>query len=95
MRIFQIQYVTIGALGALAAPLQERASESQLCPPFVYSVPQCCEIVEQGIVGLGCQTPNGTLEDLGDFVSLCSYQHAPTPACCLLPIVSSMSWSNS
>ncbi|KID90820.1 Hydrophobin 2 [Metarhizium guizhouense ARSEF 977] len=77
-----MKFLAVAALlaGAVIAAPTSNTGGGLLCPPGLYSNPQCCASLLLGVVGLDCEVPG-----VGDFQEICA-KKGKGAACCVLPV---------
>ncbi|KAM0254924.1 hypothetical protein ACHAQJ_006297 [Trichoderma viride] len=83
MKFFAI--AALFAAAAVAQPLEARTGSGSICPPGLFSNPQCCATQVLGIIGLDCSVPNKTPHDGANFKKICS-DKGDQALCCVAPI---------
>ncbi|KAL6871375.1 hydrophobin [Trichoderma novae-zelandiae] len=83
MKFFAI--AALFAAAAVAQPLEDRTSSGSVCPPGLFSNPQCCATQVLGIIGLDCKVPSTQVYDGADFRNACAKTGAQ-PLCCVAPL---------
>ncbi|KAK5998979.1 Hydrophobin-1 [Cladobotryum mycophilum] len=87
-----MQFFAVAALfvaGALASPVAqiEARTDGPVCPPGLFSNPQCCATDVLGLISLDCHVPINPIRDARNFREVCAAS-GQQPRCCVAPVAS-------